>query len=128
MWFFKKKEKKVDPKVEEMASKIADAVVNTPAKRTFTIDEGSESQISWAYEVARKFQKQFNEILNKTFEQELITEDEANELAKAVEDEMYYKDDANWWIDTREYTAKERACELLEERTELSVAKKLIEK
>lgn len=129
MWFFKKKEKvKDNAKVNELADKIADAVVNTKAKRTFTIDEGSDSQISWAYEVARKFKREFNEVLDKSFDKGNITEEEANKLAEAVEDEMYYKDDANWWIDTRFISAKKRTCELLEKRDELQIAEKLLDK
>lgn len=128
MWFFKKKEKKeANAKVDELAAKVADAIVNSKPKKRLVIDTGSENQITWAYDVAKKFSKEFNEVLNESFEKKLITEDEANKLAEAIEDTMADKDDANWWIDTREYTAKERACELLEDQPELSIAKKLIE-
>jgi hypothetical protein len=81
--------------------------------------EGSDKQVAWAERIVTGFLKKSKEIITDASNDNKITPEEADELISALENKVIYLDDANWWIDNRDISIREKMLEVVSDDAEL---------
>lgn len=82
-------------------------------------EKGSEKQIDWADSLTKRYLREINEIIEKSYNDGLITEDEGTKFAQALGKELENQNDANFWINYRDESPKQLTKIILEDNPEL---------
>lgn len=97
-------------------SEIVNKIVENAKSNRKSIQwyEGTEKQIEWAERLVQNFVKEMNDLISEKCENGTITEDEGIKLKEAIEEGIVKKDEASYWIDSRNDSFKKKAYEILD--------------
>lgn len=90
-------------------------------EETLEIDweEGTKKQQTWANKIVKEFMKEAKQNIDDAVKEGAITEEQANDIKKALNKNIIYQDDANWWIDNQDKNFRKKLIEITAPSEEL---------
>lgn len=112
-----------DKYIKMATSNTYTPVIHKYSENGIVWDKGSERQIGWAESVVSNFFDDAKDHINSQKNKGIISEEECNQLIDDLDQELYYQDNANYWIDSKDLEAEKRIKRLLPDN---EIVKKLV--